>query len=57
MEKCVQNAGPFWKERVQLSASILHPPTRYQVAQEGLGRLWKPSEMDCEAGEGKEEVI
>ncbi|XP_048339735.1 tubulin monoglutamylase TTLL4 isoform X2 [Sphaerodactylus townsendi] len=49
VEKCVQNAGALWKEGVQLPTPVIYSPSRYQVAQEGLGRLWKPPEVDCEA--------
>lgn len=50
LEEPVQDAGTLWQKRVWLLPTLLHSPTGYQAAEEGLGGWRQQAEMDRQTG-------
>ncbi len=50
LEEPVQDAGTLWQIRVWLLPTLLHSPTGYQAAKEGLGGWSQQAEMDRQTG-------
>lgn len=50
LEEPVQDAGTLWQKRIWLLPTLLHSPTGYQAAAEGLGWWRQQAEVDRQTG-------